>query len=33
VSGARAAGIRALLIDRENGNGDIANLAEIEEHL
>jgi putative hydrolase of the HAD superfamily len=32
VEGARAAGIRALLIDRE-GQGDIASLAEISEHL
>jgi putative hydrolase of the HAD superfamily len=32
VEGARAAGIRALLIDREGG-GDISSLAEIEEHL
>lgn len=30
---ARAAGIRALLIDRVGGNGDISSLAEIEEHL
>jgi putative hydrolase of the HAD superfamily len=33
VSGARDAGIRPLLIDRDGGNGDIASLAEIEEHL
>jgi 2-haloalkanoic acid dehalogenase type II len=33
VSGARAAGIRPLLIDRAGGGGDIASLAEIEEHL
>jgi putative hydrolase of the HAD superfamily len=32
VEGARAAGIRALLIDRE-GHGDIASLREISEHL
>jgi putative hydrolase of the HAD superfamily len=32
LEGARAAGIRALLIDREGG-GDIASLAEIEDHL
>lgn len=31
--GARAAGIRALLIDREEGAGDISSLAQIEEHL
>lgn len=31
--GARAAGIRALLIDREEGGGDISSLAQIEEHL
>jgi putative hydrolase of the HAD superfamily len=31
--GARAAGIRALLIDREDGRGDISSLAQIEEHL
>jgi putative hydrolase of the HAD superfamily len=31
--GARAAGIRALLLDRENGAGDISSLAEIEDHL
>lgn len=33
VAGATAAGIRALLIDRDDGNGDISSLAEIEEHL
>jgi putative hydrolase of the HAD superfamily len=33
VDGARAAGIRPLLIDRDGRNGDIASLAEIEEHL
>lgn len=32
VEGARAAGIRALLLDREGG-GEISSLAEIEEHL
>jgi putative hydrolase of the HAD superfamily len=32
VAGARAAGIRALLIDRDGGSG-IASLAEIEDHL
>ena len=32
VEGARAAGIRALLLEREGG-GDIASLTEIEEHL
>jgi HAD superfamily hydrolase (TIGR01549 family) len=32
VVGARAAGIRALLLDRD-GDGDISSLAEIEEHL
>jgi putative hydrolase of the HAD superfamily len=32
VDGARAAGIRVLLLDRE-GDGDIASLTEIEEHL
>jgi HAD superfamily hydrolase (TIGR01509 family) len=31
--GATAAGIRALLLDRENGAGDISSLAEIEDHL
>jgi putative hydrolase of the HAD superfamily len=29
VAGARAAGIRAVLIDREHGQGDIASLAEL----
>jgi putative hydrolase of the HAD superfamily len=33
VAGARAAGIPALLIDRDGGDGDISSLAEIEEHL
>jgi 2-haloalkanoic acid dehalogenase type II len=34
VVGARAAGIRALLLDRDgNGDGDISSLGEIEEHL
>jgi hypothetical protein len=32
LDGARAAGIRALLLDR-GGGGDISSLAEIEEHL
>jgi putative hydrolase of the HAD superfamily len=32
LDGARAAGIRALLLDR-GGDGDISSLAEIEEHL
>jgi putative hydrolase of the HAD superfamily len=32
VDAARAAGIRVLLVDRDGG-GDIASLAEIEEHL
>ena len=31
--GARAAGIRALLLDRERGGGDIASLNEIVQHL
>ena len=31
--GARAAGIRVLLIDREGGDGEISSLGEIEEHL
>ena len=31
--GARAAGIRALLIDRDDGSGDISSLAEIVEHV
>ena len=33
VVGARAAGIRALLLERGGGDGDISSLAEIEEHL
>jgi putative hydrolase of the HAD superfamily len=35
VDGARAAGIRALLLDRDGGDGEgeISSLAEIEEHL
>jgi putative hydrolase of the HAD superfamily len=33
VAGARAAGIRSLLIDREGRNGDISSLKEIGEHL
>jgi putative hydrolase of the HAD superfamily len=33
VVGARAAGIRALLLDRDGGEGDISSLSEIEEHL
>jgi putative hydrolase of the HAD superfamily len=33
VAGARAAGIRALLIDRSGNGGDIASLSEIREHL
>jgi putative hydrolase of the HAD superfamily len=33
VEGARAAGIRALLIDREGDGGDISSLAEIRQHL
>jgi 2-haloalkanoic acid dehalogenase type II len=33
VAGARAAGIRALLIDRSGNAGDIASLSEIREHL
>jgi len=33
LDGARAAGIRALLLDRDGGDGDISSLAEIEEHL
>src|SRR3954451_13061344 len=32
VEGARAAGIRPLLIDRDRGEGDISSLAEISEH-
>jgi putative hydrolase of the HAD superfamily len=31
--GARAAGIRALLLDRDGDDGDISSLSEIEEHL
>jgi 2-haloalkanoic acid dehalogenase type II len=33
VVGARAAGIRALLIDREDGAGEISSLEQIREHL
>jgi putative hydrolase of the HAD superfamily len=33
VVGARAAGIRPLLIDRDGGEGDIASLEEIDQHL
>jgi putative hydrolase of the HAD superfamily len=33
LDGARAAGIRALLIDREGGKGDISSLEEIDQHL
>jgi putative hydrolase of the HAD superfamily len=33
VTGSRAAGIRALLLDRDGSGGDISSLAEIEEHL
>ncbi len=33
VAGARAAGIRPLLIDRKRGGGDISSLEEIGEHL
>ena len=33
VAGARAAGIRPLLIDRNGGKGDIASLEEIDQHL
>ena len=33
VVGARAAGIRALLLDRDGDDGDISSLSEIEEHL
>ncbi|HEY7266105.1 MAG TPA: HAD-IA family hydrolase [Solirubrobacterales bacterium] len=33
IAGARAAGIRALLIDRTGDGGDIASLREIREHL
>ena len=33
VVGAKAAGIRALLLDRDGDDGDISSLAQIEEHL
>jgi 2-haloalkanoic acid dehalogenase type II len=33
VAGARAAGIRSLLIDRNGGEGDISSLQEIDQHL
>jgi putative hydrolase of the HAD superfamily len=33
VAGARAAGIRPLLIDRDGGEGDISSLKEIDQHL
>ncbi len=33
VAGARAAGIRPLLIDRDGGDGDISSLREIDQHL
>jgi putative hydrolase of the HAD superfamily len=33
VAGARAAGIRSLLIDRDGGDGDIASLEQINQHL
>jgi putative hydrolase of the HAD superfamily len=33
VEAARAAGIRALLIDRQGGGGDISSLVEIDDHL
>jgi len=33
VAGARAAGIRSLLIDRKGGGGDISSLEEIDQHL
>ncbi len=33
VAGAGAAGIRSLLIDRDGGDGDIASLGEIDQHL
>jgi HAD superfamily hydrolase (TIGR01549 family) len=33
VEGARAAGIRALLIDRDGDGGDISSLADIRQHL
>jgi putative hydrolase of the HAD superfamily len=33
VAGARAAGIRPLLLDRDGGDGDISSLEQIREHL
>jgi putative hydrolase of the HAD superfamily len=33
VAGARAAGIRPLLIDRDGGTGDVSSLTEIDQHL
>ena len=33
ISGARAAGIRPLLIDRRGSGGDISSLEEIDQHL
>jgi putative hydrolase of the HAD superfamily len=33
VSGAEAAGIRPLLIDRDGGDGDISSLGQVVEHL
>ena len=33
VAGARAAGIPAVLLDRRGGTGDVASLADIEDHL
>jgi putative hydrolase of the HAD superfamily len=33
VEGARAAGIRPLLLDRDGGEGDISSLLEIDQHL
>ena len=33
VEGARSAGIRSLLLDRNGGGGDISSLREIREHL
>jgi putative hydrolase of the HAD superfamily len=33
VAGARTAGIRPLLIDRDGGTGDISSLTEIDQHL
>ncbi len=33
VAGARAAGIRPLLIDRDGGDGDISSLEQIDQHL